>query len=252
MKKHSFALIPVLMCIIFVGCAAPSLDDFTFTSSTDTGITVTGYTGSAQSVELPETHSDKLVTTLSANLFKSNTTLKSIVLPKSVLTIADAAFIGATALESITVHQDNIKYEAADGVLFSKGKFNLACYPTARPGSEYTLPNETTTILPSAFEGNPMLEKVNLSSVKTIDRRAFFRNSALKSVDVPLSVASIGSLAFASCHALETVSLPSGIASIDDYAFEDCPSLKTIRVHEGTYAEQWCKDHGFGDIIEYA
>ncbi len=85
---------------------------FTFTTSGSNG-TLTGYTGSATSVTIPETFSlingvavagtDYTVTAIGINAFGYNSTLRSITIPDCITSIGDAAFRFCSNLQSITI-----------------------------------------------------------------------------------------------------------------------------------------------------
>ena len=57
---------------------------------------------------------------------------------------------------------------------------------------------------------------------------AFFRCTALTSIEIPNSVTSIGSFAFSRCTALTSIEIPEGVTSIGSYAFDGCGTLTNI------------------------
>jgi hypothetical protein len=71
------------------------------------------------------------------------------------------------------------------------------------------------------------------NTVVVIKEKAFYRNSTIQSVHLPIGVISIGNESFYGCSALHTVNLPSGLQQIGDSAFRDCTSLKNITLPIG-------------------
>lgn len=107
----------------------------------------------------------------------------------------------------------------------------------------------TSVIIPSDIEGTPvtgianlafenckMLEEVVFPSTEDlyengvgfeIGGNAFMGCTALKSVEIPEAVSTIGRGAFYHCHALESVVLPDR-CYVAPYAFADCRSLTAV------------------------
>ena len=61
---------------------------------------------------------------------------------------------------------------------------------------------------------------------------AFGWCTALETVNLPDSVATIGSAAFRNCTSLNSINVPNGIQNIENKTFEDCNSLKKIALPE--------------------
>ncbi|MBQ3842239.1 MAG: leucine-rich repeat domain-containing protein [Ruminiclostridium sp.] len=78
---------------------------------------------------------------------------KEYLIPDSVKEIAKNAFLGASALEALTVSDSSETFSSVDGVLFSKDGTRLILYPEGRPGTEYTIPDSVTGIEYGIFEG---------------------------------------------------------------------------------------------------
>lgn len=87
--------------------------------------------------------------------------VKQLHIPASVRTIAQGAFAQATQLTSITVAEDNPSFYAKDGVLFTSDGL-LICYPSAREGESYTVPEGTSAIASHAFLFTQHLKNLTL------------------------------------------------------------------------------------------
>ena len=82
-------------------------DQFTYTVS-NSGVTITGYTGTAETVTIPETIEDKDVIGIASNAFSDNSTVKKIVIAKTVRTVEASAFNNCSALEALVLFDASI------------------------------------------------------------------------------------------------------------------------------------------------
>lgn len=98
----------VLACLLMTGliltvASAAATDDFTFAlNSAGTGYSITGYTGGAASVTVPDWYMGKPVTAIGAGAFQGNTVITSVELPSSITRIGAAAFKGCTSLSTLS------------------------------------------------------------------------------------------------------------------------------------------------------
>ena len=168
------------------------------------------------------------LTSIGSNAFE-NSTVKSLLLPETVSTLGDYAFLncmslteinfpaalqtvgkgalsGCTAMTSITVAESNTSYCSVDGVLFNKDKKQLIQYPAAK-GTEYTVPEGTTVI----------------------GQDAFFM-SKLSSVVLPSTLTELAFDAFGYCSNIIELVIPEGVTSVGDYAFDHCTKLETLHL----------------------
>jgi hypothetical protein len=113
------------------------------------------------------------VTKINDNAFSGCKELVSISIPASVKTIGTGAFRGCEKLVAISVSSDNDVYCSVSGVLFSKDKTVLLCYPMNRQGSNYLLSTGVKAIGAFAFEGainlKQLLYEGTVSSFSAID-----------------------------------------------------------------------------------
>ena len=98
--------------------------------------------------------------------------LKSITIPKGVVEINSGAFFD-NRFKEIHVDKENKEFCSVDGVLFSKDKEELLCYPGGRKGG-YEIPQGVTFIGEEAFGGCKKLTAVRIrASVEGIGCGAF-------------------------------------------------------------------------------
>ena len=72
--------------------------DYKFTVSGRTA-TITGYTGSASNISLPQMLNGYMVTTIGDGAFQGNKTITSVYIPDSIVTIGANAFEGSDLLQ---------------------------------------------------------------------------------------------------------------------------------------------------------
>ncbi len=149
--------------------------------------------------------------------FDSNTSLKEISLPTTLLTIGKWAFNSCSAL---------VEVEIPEGV---------------------------TSIGSKAFAGCSALTSVYIpSTMKTIGDSAFESDSSLSSVVFTEGEldATIGNYAFRYCSALTSIVLPSNYTSIGDYAFNSCENLYKVTwtASGAAYANQEISAYAFGSV----
>jgi uncharacterized repeat protein (TIGR02543 family) len=139
--------------------------------------------------------------------------MKRVSIPASVTKIGVWAFDECCLLKDFDVDAANPVYRGVDGVLCSKNRKTLVCFPPGRSG-HYPIPEGVTRIAPYAFSCCCLLT----------------------SVTIPDSMRDIGMDAFLDCG-LKTVTVPAGVTNIGAGAFicfgEEEPSLKKVSVASG-------------------
>lgn len=172
-------------------------------------------------------------------------------------------------LKSINVDPENEHYTSIDGVLYTKDVKTLLCYPQAKIGDEFIIPNTVESIADYSFNYSlvkkltipdkvvdllffstnyfPYLEEINVS-----EQHEFFssENGVLfnkdKSIlfyypvngadvyEVPNSVEEIMDYAFAYNSRLKNVTVPSSLKRIGNYAFYNCAGLSKLELTSDT------------------
>ena len=158
---------------------------------------LTGYEGNAAEIYIPATHNGKPVMRITANVFKENTNITSVVIGNNIQYIDSRAFADCVNLTSVVIG------------------------------------NDVTEIGEYAFGWCEKLESINLPAGLTlIGKSAFWMCSSMPSVTIPYGVTQIGEDAFGRCDSLTSVKIPDSVTSIGRKAFSWCLKLENIEVDE--------------------
>ena len=117
--------------------------------------------------------------------------LKTIEFSETVVQYGQDAFRNCSSLEAFKVDENNARFQAIDGVLFSKGKWSM----NPKDGS----------ILYKC----PMGKK-------------------LDNYEVPQNVYKIGDRAFVDCAGITSIKISDGVKELGNEVFENCLNLKTV------------------------
>lgn len=171
------------------------------------------------------------VTSIGEYAFSGCQSLTSITIPSSITSIGTGAFCKCKGLNSINVDNNNKYYVSIDGILFTKDKTTILCYPAKITDTTYVIPNSVKTIGYYAFDYCSNLTLITIpNSVTSIGGGAFFHCSGFTSVTIPNSVTSIGYSAFQGCSGLTSVTIGNSVTSIGGWAFEGCSDLTSITI----------------------
>jgi hypothetical protein len=251
---------PMSWLLLSVAILLPTTGKAQFAFVTNNGaITITGYSGSAASLAIPDATNGYPITGIGAQAFMRHSSLTNVVLPDSIVTIGDSAFTSCFGLATINLPSNlaSIGASAFDG-----------CKLTA-----VTVPQTVTYIGSRAFAGCTLLESITVdglnpgfsdldgvlfnkarttliqcpaqkagtylvpNSVTAIGDAAFNR-SALGSIVLPTGVVSIGAGTFAYAAATN-ISLPSTVTSIGIQAFMSCSNLLSVAIPNGVSTIGW-------------
>ena len=151
---------------------------------------------------------------------------KNTVIPSTVTTIGNDAFLNCSGLTSVTIPNSvtSIGFDSFSGC---SGLTSL------------TIPKSLTSIGPGAFDGCSGLTSiiVETGNVKYDSRNncnALIETTSnelilgCKNTVIPNTVTSIGAGAFGECSGLTSITIPNSVTSIGNYAFQNCTGLKEV------------------------
>ena len=150
------------------------------------------------------------------NLYLNGELLIDLVIPNSVKSIGNYAFIGYPKLTSVTIPNS----VTSIGERAFSGCDNL---------TSVTIPNSVTSIGEGAFIDCDNLTSVTIpNSVTSIGKWAFSGCDNLTSVTIPNSVTSIGEQAFSHCNSLTSITIPNSVTTVGNNTFNNLPALQSI------------------------
>lgn len=168
---------------------------------------------------IPKTYNNKPVTSIGYHAFAGCvTTLTSIVIPNSVTSIGEGAFLYCNSLASIEIP-------------YSVTSIGLEAFYCCSILTNIKIPYGVESLEEYVFNGCVSLASIEIpDSVTSIEDAAFSHCSSLTSIEIPNSVTSIGSTAFFGCSSLTSIEIPNGVTSIMDGTFNGCSNLTSIEI----------------------
>lgn len=195
--------------------------DYKFTVSGRTA-TITGYTGSASNISLPQTLNGYMVTTIGDGAFQGNKTITSVYIPDSIVTIGANAFEGSDLLQVSGMQK-----------VTSMGAYAFANTDL----TAFTIPSGLVALPEGALMNTRITGIVIPTTLTSIGAKAFagctqlanYAGAAGKGTSYRL--ASIGSGAFSGCTKLTSLYIPSSVTSISSDFVDGCTNLAAFEVH---------------------
>ena len=168
-----------------------------------------GYRGEETEVVLPDG-----IRKIWYHAFSGRSSIKKLVIPESVIWIADNAFYGCKGLA-----------DEQGLVIVLNTVFGY--YGQSK---DVEIPEGVVGIAGEAF-AKTRIEKIRLpESVTEIGVRAFWKCFDLVEAVLNEGLASIGHCAFMSCRNLTSITIPESVSVLGEGVFSDCEALREIRI----------------------
>lgn len=259
MKKS----LSIILAAVIVFLAIPTLglpayadyNEFSFEITADGDAIVTGYTGTATAVTIPNKLGNATVKIIGPNAFSNKSTITSIKMPNTVVTIQDHAFASCSSLASVEFSDELqsiglsafMSCHALTSIKIPKSVTSIGNYAFAQTNlTNCILPYSVTSLGEYVFNNCYYLQSVTLPEITKIPRCAFLNCSSLIYVSVPASVTTVGEYAFSGCTSYNELSWLNRNITIEKSAFKSCNSIKqlyldsNINVNIKLYAFQNC------------
>lgn len=258
--------------------------DFEWEKTADgKGIIITNYIGNDANVVISSTINGLPVVKLDHGAFNFCTCLKSIYIPRSVISIDSQTFYECRNLTDLQIAADNPSYTAIDSVVYTKDMKSLLWCPPGKTGT-LTIPEGVETIEVHAVESCWELSSViSPESLQVIEPWAFSNCTSLKSVVIPGKNTLIEIDAFAYCTSLSEIqvtsnnqhlttvdgvlftkdmktlltcpgakkgayTIPDGVTKIEEYAFSYCSGLTEINIPNSVTTIVYCAFDGCSNL----
>ena len=178
-------------------------------------VMISGYTGSAEQVEIPSMIENLPVTKIGAKAFQKADCIEAVIIPDTVKEIGNMAFSDCSGLKRVEI-----------------------------PASVVKLGN-------MVFQACTSLSGVTLpSGLKEMGQGVFWKCSSLTSIAVPNGVSTLEYAAFEYCSNLKSIVIPSGVTDIKEEVFHGCRDL-LIFCDPETYAAEYAKEKNIPTLPEF-
>jgi len=148
----------------------------------------------------------------------NETSISSVILPKSLRVIGGEAFGGCEKLESVYFPSQ-------------LEEIGSAAFVGCKRLIKIELPSTLQYIGNDAFATCESLTEVDISQLSNIKYLAAFGNcTQLRSIKLPNNIEIIGRGAFGSCEQLESIILPNSLRIIKTHAFAGCKNIQKIEI----------------------
>ena len=204
--------------------------DYEYIINQDGTVTITGYKGNDEEIDIPSEIEGKTITKIGEKAFFNNKNVKKITMPNGITSIEDYAFANTT------ITTINIPSTVND---IGKGAF----YGCTLLTSNIVIPEGVKTIKDETFNGCLKISCVSIPNTVTyIGKDAFNSCMQIKNLTIPDGVVAIGDKAFWQCFNLEKITIPESVVSFGDSVFGRTSNL-TIECYKGSKAEEFAKNN---------
>ena len=204
---------------------------YTYTLDDANRATITGYSGNATALYIPDEIDGHEVVAIGDRAFQNRTDLRTVMIPDSVEKIEFEAFYNCINLKIVDLSSNltTIGYDVF-GNCKSISKIEI---PKSLKKFDGTW-GRGTNLSYGAFGGCSNLKTVNFEAGSTIVCAALFMGcDGIEEIELPDTITEIGDSAFKSCKNLNKVIIPESVTKIDGDAFAECSGLVDIKMHEG-------------------
>ena len=220
----------------------PEDPNYTYLENADGTLTLTGYRGTDNNLDIPAELNGKTVSAIGESCFAGLVCLKTVHIPEGVTEVGDYAFECCSALKK--VYFPYSLRTIGDGAFsgcecltladlqeglesIGKGAF-LYCVSLV----QMELPETLTTLGEFAFAGCDALASVRFGGdrVTVLPDRLFYGCVALSRLRLPEGITSVGKRAFSGCEKIEALYFAEPLTSLGEYAFENCSRLSNLNL----------------------
>ena len=221
---------------------------YTYTLDDANRATITGYSGNATALYIPDEIDGHEVVAIGDRAFQNRTDLRTVMIPDSVTEIEAYSFNNCTNLSNVTLSK-SLKYMGGRAFgscekitqieipksLDNCGNSGYASYHGpfgACSGlKKITFEEGATEVSNGLFRGCTGLEEINIpDGVTKIESSSFEDCINLVSVNISDSVIKIENEAFAGCEKIESINIPDSVTEIGESTFANCSKLSNVKL----------------------
>lgn len=210
------------------------------------------YDGEEDTVSIPSVIDGYIVKELGLNLFHG-AHVSCAAIPSTVEKFSTYTFDSYSnmngkkpvLMETINVDPDNEVYSSQDGVVYSKDKKTLICYPEGKKAESFRMLSGVEAIAQNAFHDNRIIKQIIFpDSLKVIRRGAFYGCESLMEIHLNEGVTDIESEAFRHCSSLTVITIPKTVKSIGSIVAIGADSLQLEAINVDPQNQYYTSEDG--------
>jgi len=241
-KKRNFLRILSGVLLLAITVTIPSMINVSAEDTTGTTydgfeykienseVTITGYSGIAAELIIPDTIQGHTVRRIGEDAFKNCDKITSVIVSDSIYDIGDCAFAWCDRLTDIRI-SDSVTFI---GEHLFNGCGNLSQIKVDENNTMYDSRENCNAIIETST--NTLLcgckNTIIPDTVTTISYGSFWGCESLNDINIPNSVTFIDKQAFLECNSLVSITIPASVTEMGVYVFSNCDSLEAIYVDD--------------------
>ena len=196
---------------------------YTYTLDDANRATITGYSGNATALYIPDEIDGHEVVAIGDSAFENRTDLRTVMIPDSVTEIEAYSFNNCTNLSNVTLSKN----------LESMGS---SVFGNCDGLTQIEIPKSLESCDISYGSYGPFrdcdkLKKVKFEEGTTVIATMLFHHcTGIEEIEIPDTVTIIKDSAFEECTNLRSVQIPDTVTKIEPEAFQNCVGLTNIRI----------------------
>ena len=196
---------------------------YTYTLDDANRATITGYSGNATALYIPDEIDGHEVVAIGDRAFENRTDLRTVMIPDSVTRINGNAFYGCSNLANVTLSK-NLESMGSSAFGNCDGLTQIEI-PKSLESCDISYGSY------GSFRDCDKLKKVKFEEGTTVIATMLFHHcTGIEEIEIPDTVTIIKDSAFEECTNLRSVQIPDTVTKIEPEAFQNCVGLTNIRI----------------------
>ena len=180
---------------------------------------------------------DSDITAIGSWAFYNCSTLRSIVFPKSVLTIGASVLNGNPNLQTVILPEGLTSLGSISGagmeyIELPSSLLSFGGFSSCENLKEIRIPNSCTTLTEVAPMCSSLKRVIIPEGVTSLPRLSFFYCKQLTDIHLPSTLETIGDSAFSGCSSLTSINIPDGVTSLELNTFSGCSGLSNVTLSD--------------------
>ena len=196
---------------------------YTYTLDDANRATITGYSGNATALYIPDEIDGHEVVAIGDSAFENRTDLRTVMIPDSVTEIEAYSFNNCTNLSNVTLSK-NLESMGSSAFGNCDGLTQIEI-PKSLESCDISYGSY------GPFRDCDKLKKVKFEEGTTVIATMLFHHcTGIEEIEIPDTVTIIKDSAFEECTNLRSVQIPDTVTKIEPEAFQNCVGLTNIRI----------------------